>query len=156
MVPEEPIRFGQTALLPYAPELMFDLVADVERYPEFLREYRAVRIRSRDGDTLLVDQVIGLAGIELTLRADARLLRPYAIIVRSSQMLLGDLEIRWDFEPSGTGTRVAFQMALTPPSRFAAGLAELLLQRSASRTLEAFARRAQQLHGQGADRCDSA
>ena len=126
MVPDEPIRFVQSAVLPYAPDLMFDMVADVERYPEFLHEYRAVHIRSRAGDTLQVDQVIGFAGIELTLSAEAKLLRPQSIIVRSSQLLLGDLEIRWDFEPSGTGTRVAFQMALSPPSRFAAGLAEFL------------------------------
>jgi coenzyme Q-binding protein COQ10 len=147
MLHGEPIRYAQSAVLPYPPDLMFDMVADVERYPEFLHEYRAVRIRSRVGDTLQVDQVIGFASIELTLRAAARLLRPESIIVRSSQMLLGDLEIRWTFEPSATGSRVDFQMALTPPSRFAAGLAEFLLTQSATRTLDAFASRAQQLYG---------
>ena len=156
MVHAEPIRYAQSARLPYAPELMFDMVADVERYPEFLHEYRAVRIRSRTGDTWQVDQAIGFASVELTLRAVARLLRPESIIVRSSQMLLGDLEIRWDFEGAGTGTRVDFRMALSPPSRFAAGLAEHLLTKSATRTLEAFAERARQLHGRGADSPESA
>jgi coenzyme Q-binding protein COQ10 len=144
-----PIRYAQSAVLPYAPDLLFDLVADIERYPEFLHEYRAVRICSRTDDTLQVDQVIGFARIELTLHAVARLQRPESIIVRSSQMLLGDLEIRWDFEPSGTSTRVDFHMALTPPSRFAAGLAEYLLMKSATRTLDAFTERAQQIHGCG-------
>ena len=147
MVHGEPIRYAQSAVLPYAPDLMFDMVADVERYPEFLHEYRAVRIRSRAGDTLQVDQVIAFASIELTLRAAARLLRPESIIVRSSQILLGDLEICWNFEPSGTGSRVDFHMALSPPSRFAAGLAEFLLTKSATRTLDAFANRAQQIYG---------
>jgi len=67
---------------------MFDLVADVERYPEFLKEYRAVRIRSHDGDTLHVDQVIGFASIELTLNAVAKLQQPASIIVRSEHLLL--------------------------------------------------------------------
>ena len=147
MVHGEPIRYAQSAVLPYAPDLMFDMVADVERYPEFLHEYRAVHIRSRAGDTLQVDQVIAFASIELTLRAAASLLRPESIIVRSSQMLLGDLEIRWNFEPSGTGSRVDFHMALSPPSRFAAGLAEFLLTKSATRTRDAFANRAQQIYG---------
>ena len=147
MVHGEPIRYAQSAVLPYAPDLMFDMVADVERYPEFLHEYRAVRIRSRAGDTLQVDQVIAFASIELTLRAAASLVRPESIIVRSSQMLLGDLEIRWNFEPSGAGSRVDFHMALSPPSRFAAGLAEFLLTKSATRTLDAFANRAQQIYG---------
>lgn len=144
-----PIRYAQTAILPYGPAQMFDVVADIERYPEFLREYRAVRIVSRSGDLLRVDQVIGFASIELTLRAVAELKRPDSIRVRSSQMLLGDLEIQWDFSPAGEGTRVDFHMALSPPSRFATGLAEFLLSHSAARTLQAFAERADQVHGKG-------
>lgn len=144
----EPIRYAQSAILPYAPELMFDMVADIERYPEFLSEYRAVRIRSWVGDILHVDQVVGLAGLELTVNAVATLQRPQSIIVCSNAMLLGDLEVRWDFEPSGMGSRVDFHMALAPPSRFAAGLAEYLLTRSAARTLQAFAERAQHVYGQ--------
>jgi len=147
----EPIRYAQSAVLPYAPELIFDMVADVERYPEFLQEYRAVHIRSRDGDILHVDQVIGFAVIELTLSAVAKLRRPVSIIVYSDHDLLGALEIRWAFEPAGAGTRVDFQMALTPPTRFAAGLADYLLTRSASRTLQAFVERAQQVYGRGPD-----
>jgi coenzyme Q-binding protein COQ10 len=145
----EPIRFAQSAVLPYAPDLMFDLVADVERYPEFLKEYRAVRIRSHHGDTLHVDQVIGFASIELTLNAVAKLQQPASIIVRSEHLLLGSLEVRWDFAPSGKGSRVDFHMALSPPSRFAAGLAEYLLTKSAMQTLDAFADRAHHLYGHG-------
>ena len=143
----EPIRYTQSAFLPYAPDLVFDMVADVERYPEFLKEYRAVRIRSRVGDTLHVDQVIGFAAFELTLSAVAKLQRPESIIVHSDHGLLGALEIRWIFEAAGAGTRVDFQMALSPPSRLAAGLADYLLTRSAARTIEAFAERAQHVYG---------
>jgi coenzyme Q-binding protein COQ10 len=146
----EPIRYAQSALLPYGPERVFDVVADVERYPEFLTEYRAVRIRSRAGETLHVDQVIGLAAMELTLNAVAILRRPESIIVRSSQGLLGDLEVRWGFAPSDIGTRVDFSMALMPPSRFAARLIGNLLTKSAERTLRAFAARVTQVYGRGA------
>lgn len=141
------IRYAQSAILPYAPERMFDLVADVERYPEFLEEYRDARIRARDGDILHVDQVIGFAFIEFKLSAVATLRRPDLIIVRSRQALLGELEIRWGFEPAAAGTLVQFRMALTPPSRFAAGIAGHLLAKSAARTLDAFAGRARQVYG---------
>jgi coenzyme Q-binding protein COQ10 len=143
----EPIRYAQSAVLPYSPERVFDMVADVERYPEFLEEYREVRIRSQDGDTMQVEQVIGFAAIELTLSAVAKLRRPQSIAVHSDHGLLGKLEIRWGFEPAGAGTRVDFRMALTPPSRFAAVLAEFLLNRTAPRTLKAFAARARQVYG---------
>ena len=38
--------------LPYTPAQMYALVADVERYPEFLPWCRAARITRRDGDVL--------------------------------------------------------------------------------------------------------
>ena len=37
-----------TRVVPYAPEQMFDLVADVRRYPEFLPWCKALRIRSEE------------------------------------------------------------------------------------------------------------
>lgn len=143
----EPIRYMQSAVLPYAPDLVFDMVADIERYPEFLKEFRAVHIRSRSGDTLHVDQVIAFAAVELTLKAVARILRPQSIIIHADHVLLGELEMRWDFMPAGLGTRVDFQMALSASSGFAGGLAEHLLTRSATRTLQAFAERAQHVYG---------
>lgn len=141
------IRHAQSAVLPYAPQRMFDLVADVERYPEFLEEYRQARICSRDGDTLNVEQVIGFAFIEIKLSAVATLRRPHSIIVRSHQALLGELEVHWGFAPVAAGSRVEFRMELTPSSRVAAGIAGHLLTRSAARTLEAFAARARQVYG---------
>ena len=45
--------------LPYTPAQMYALVADVERYPEFLPWCRAARITRRDGDVLYAHLVIG-------------------------------------------------------------------------------------------------
>lgn len=143
----EPIRYMQSAVLPYAPDLVFDMVADIERYPEFLKEFRAVHIRSRNGDTLHVDQVIGFAAVDLTLKAVARILRPQSIVIHADHVLLGALEMRRDFMSAGLGTHVDFRMALSAPSGFAAGLAEHLLTRSVTRTLQAFAERAQHMYG---------
>jgi coenzyme Q-binding protein COQ10 len=143
----EPIRYTQSADLPYGTERMFDLVADVERYPEFLTEYRQVRVVSRSGDTLHVDQVIGFFAVELTLSAVATLRRPESIIVRTQHGLMGDLEVRWSFKPSELGTSVDFGMVLMPSTRFAAGLVGYLLTKSAERTLQAFTKRAQHVYG---------
>jgi coenzyme Q-binding protein COQ10 len=146
--PEAPIRYEQSIDLPYSQIQMFDLVADIERYPEFLDEYREARILSRAGNMLYVDQVIGLPLVNVTLRAEATFNRPEQIVVRSSQSLLGDLEVRWAFSPLQRGAHVDFHMALTPPSRLGAGLAEYLMETSAARTLQAFADRAARLYGE--------
>jgi len=45
--------------LPYPPADLYELVADIEKYPEFLPWCIALRIRNRDGNTLNADMVIG-------------------------------------------------------------------------------------------------
>ena len=44
---------------PFTPDQLFDLVADIERYPEFLPWCVAARVRRRDGNTVWADLVIG-------------------------------------------------------------------------------------------------
>lgn len=54
-------RHTETRNLPYTPDQMYDLVADVARYPEFLPWTAAARVRSRDGtnpEVMLADLII--------------------------------------------------------------------------------------------------
>jgi len=54
---------AEKRVLPYRPEQMFDLVADVERYPVFLPWCLGSRIRSRRDDVIVADLIIGFKGI---------------------------------------------------------------------------------------------
>ncbi|WP_425482693.1 type II toxin-antitoxin system RatA family toxin [Chelativorans xinjiangense] len=47
-------------VLPYDSEVLFDIAADVEQYPEFLPSWKAARITRREGNTYWTDQTIGL------------------------------------------------------------------------------------------------
>jgi coenzyme Q-binding protein COQ10 len=53
----------ETRLLPYSADLMFSIVADVERYPEFLPWCTGLRVLSRvkDGarDVLIAELLVG-------------------------------------------------------------------------------------------------
>jgi coenzyme Q-binding protein COQ10 len=50
---------SERRILPYPPREMFALVADIERYPEFLPWCIAARIRSREDNVVIADLVIG-------------------------------------------------------------------------------------------------
>ncbi|MCV2892328.1 type II toxin-antitoxin system RatA family toxin [Lentibacter sp. XHP0401] len=56
-------KHEETRVLPYSPEQMYELVADVARYPEFLPWCSAARVRSvtpiEGGEEMLADLVIG-------------------------------------------------------------------------------------------------
>lgn len=49
----------ETRILPYTPKQMFDLVADIKRYPEFLPWCSAARIIRDDGETVIAELSIG-------------------------------------------------------------------------------------------------
>jgi coenzyme Q-binding protein COQ10 len=56
-------RLGVSQALPYRREQLFDLAADVERYPEFLPWWLSATVRHRDGEIYSTDQVVGIGPI---------------------------------------------------------------------------------------------
>ena len=57
---------AEKKILPYTAQQMFDLVADVERYPEFLPWCTACRITGRDGNVLTADLTVGFGPLHET------------------------------------------------------------------------------------------
>src|SRR3546814_3605972 len=58
--PNKPMpRHNETRPLPYTPEQMFDLVANVEAYPEFLPWVSAIRVRSDSESEMVADMIVG-------------------------------------------------------------------------------------------------
>ena len=88
--------------LPYSAEQMFDLVADVGRYGEFLPWVMATRVRSDDGTELVADMLVGFSAIreKFTSRVEQR--RPQEELrVHYVDGPLRDLDNRWLFRPLG-------------------------------------------------------
>ena len=96
--------------LPYASEPVFDLVADVERYPEFVPGWRRARIVSRDGNVLMVEQSLGVRGFTLQFRTEAVLDRPRSIRIQTREHPFRFLHQVWRFEPVGdAATRLSLE-----------------------------------------------
>lgn len=134
--------------LPYTPEQMFDLVADVERYPAFLPWWRAARVRRRQGERLIVEQLIGHYGLRWRFTTQTRLERPRRIRVTSQDAPLRHLVILWCFAPAtGGGCRVSFraryELRRLPLRRLAARLFDDVLRQ----VVTAFEARAHAVYG---------
>ncbi len=67
---------AEKRVLPYRPEQLYDLVADVEKYPEFLPWCIGARIRDRQPDVLIADLVIGFKGFRDGFTSRVTLNRP--------------------------------------------------------------------------------
>lgn len=85
-------------LLPYTAENLFDLVADVERYPEFLPWWLKARVRDRKNDTYLTEQKIALGPIRIRFDSKTMLQRPSRIEVSSYDEPFRRLKLSWIFE----------------------------------------------------------
>jgi coenzyme Q-binding protein COQ10 len=94
-------RRAEQHRLPYPAEHMFDLAADVERYPEFLPHWSVVTIRAREGDRLIVDQELDFGIQRLRFTSQASLQRPQRLQIRSSQPPFRTLLIDWRFRSLG-------------------------------------------------------
>ncbi len=67
---------AEKRVLPYRPEQLYDLVADVEKYPEFLPWCVGARVRERQPDVLIADLVIGFKGLREGFTSRVTLNRP--------------------------------------------------------------------------------
>ena len=88
--------YTQRQHLKYAAPQLFDLVADVERYPEFLPWVIASHIRCRHDHTILVDMTI--AAGPLRKRFSTAGVLPHRIDIGSSDALFERFEQRWIFD----------------------------------------------------------
>ena len=90
--------------LPYSAEQLFDLAADIERYPQFLRWWTAATIRERSGQYCRVENTVALGPMRLQFTSAATLLRPERIDVRSTEAPFRRFDLGWRFEPQPEGS----------------------------------------------------
>ena len=137
--------------VPHSAEQMFDLVADVDRYPEFLPLCEALGVRSRkerDGKELLIaDMTVGYKAIRETFTTQVLLNRvELAIDVKYVDGPFRYLDNRWRFEPApGGGSVVVFFIDYEFKSRLLGALMGSMFDRAFRMFAEAFEARADKI-----------
>ncbi len=141
-------RHAEKRVLAYEPARLFDLVADIGRYPEFLPWCVAARVRGREGDVLHADLVIGFRMIRERFTSRVVLRRPDRIDVTYAEGPFRHLENHWTFEPAeGGGTLVDFHVDFEFRSRVLQALIGPLFHEAVRRMVAAFEDRAAVLYG---------
>lgn len=139
---------AEQRILPYKPEQMFDLVAAVDRYPEFLPWCTGARIRSREGNLVVADLVIGFRMFRERFTSKVELHRPHGIDVVYSEGPFRHLENHWKFLPHGEGgCLIDFYVDFEFRSRLLQTTIGLLFNEAVHRMVRAFEGRAVTLYG---------
>ena len=135
-------------LLGYTAGQLFDLVADVDRYPEFLPWWIEARIRKRDGDVYYTDQVVGFGPIREQFGSMTVLRRPDQIEVTSGDPPFKHFNLIWRFNPvSGKGCRVDLKADIEFRSPVLRNAFSWRLAGETRRIIAAFQTRAGQVYG---------
>ena len=140
-------RHNETRRLPYTPEQMFDLVADVARYPEFLPWVSAIRVRSNTDTQVVADMIVGFKGLRETFTSKVDKDRPNRIHVEYLDGPLKYLRNDWIFRPDANGCAVAFTVDFAFKNRVFEMLAGQVFGSALRKMIGAFEDRAAVLYG---------
>ena len=146
-------KYAEQRLLPYMPEQLYTLVADIERYPEFLPWCAGLRVlrREREGgrEILIAEMLVGYKSLRerytsrVVLDKEAR-----TIDVVQTEGVFRALENHWRFTPEGTSARVDFSILFEFKNRMLALAANAVLGPVMLRMSHAFEARAKKLSEQ--------
>jgi coenzyme Q-binding protein COQ10 len=138
---------AEKRFLPYTPEQVFDLVADIERYPEVLPWCVAARVRERNGNVILGDLLIGWRMVREKFTSRVILHRPGRIDVEYAEGPFKYLKNHWLFEPQPGGCLVDFYVDFEFRSHLLQSVIGTLFNEAVRRMVSAFEARAKSLYG---------
>jgi len=135
--------------LPYTPEQLYDLVAGVERYPEFLPWCKAARITKREGDVFYADLVVAFKMFRERFTSKVHVMPKYGIDVEYINGPFRYLNNHWRFERADDGGCILdFYVDFEFRSKILQKLIGLLFEEAVRRMVGAFEARAKALYGE--------
>jgi len=138
---------AEKRFVPYTSQEMYDLVADVERYPQFLPWCLASRIKKREGNVFFADLVVGFKMIRERFTSRVTLTSGERIDVAYTEGPFHYLNNHWIFDPAEGGCMIDFYVDFEFRSAFLQRIMGSLFNEAVRRMVHAFDKRAEQLYG---------
>lgn len=141
-------QHSEKRVITHSPEQLFDLVADVRLYPEFLPWCLAARIREETDEKLVADLIIGFQVFKERFTSHVRLDRQaMEIHVEYAEGPFKYLKNTWKFNPHPDGCEIDFYVDFEFNSRILQTVIESLFTEAVKKMVRAFEQRAHHLYG---------
>ncbi len=131
----------------YRPEQLYDLVADVGKYPQFLPWCVGARVRSHTDTELVADLTIGFGPFRESFTSRVILERPTRIRVSYENGPFRYLNNEWKFASDPKGCRVNFFVDFEFKSRLLQAAIGVVFNEAVRRMVNAFLKRARDVYG---------
>lgn len=139
---------AEKCVLPYTQAQVFDLVADIEKYPQFLPWCASVSIRKREGNVVTADMEIGFKFFREKFTSIVTLEKPGRIDVMYSEGPFKYLNNHWTFTKTTEGyCEISFFVDFEFRSRLLQGLIGSVFDEAVRIMVSAFRKRARELYG---------
>lgn len=150
-------KHHETRQLPYSPAQMFDLVADVPAYPQFLPWVSAIRVRSDGESEMVADMIVGFKGLRESFTSRVVKQRPDSVTVDYLDGPLKYLHNQWLFREDGQGgVLVDFTVDFEFKNRLFEMLAGQMFDKALRKMIGAFEERAAALYAPSGSSSSSA
>ncbi len=144
-------RIARSAIIEHAAEVLYALVERIEDYPQFLPWCREARVHERSAARTVATLTVGLKGLRYAFTTENANLPPSAIDLRLREGPFRHFAAHWRFTPLGErAARIDFSMEYEFAGRVISRALGPLFETIADTMVEAFKRRADELHGQAA------
>ena len=141
-------RIARSAIVEHSAERMFALVDDIESYPGFLPWCRAAKVDQRTEGRVEATLSVGMRGLKQTFSTRNELHPPEAMDMRLLKGPFRHFSAAWRFTPLGSrACQIEYSMRYQFASRTLARLLEPLFDQIADTMVDAFTRRADEIHG---------
>lgn len=139
---------AEKRIVPHSPEQMFDLILDIEKYPEFLPWCSHAHVRSHDKDHLIGDLTIGYKMMSDTYRSKVWFNRPNRIDIEYVDGPFKHLKNHWQFRPlkKGKSCEIDFFIDFEFKSSLFQHLMEYVFNEAVGVMIDAFEKRAKEIY----------
>ena len=138
---------AERKVMAYSAEQLFDLVADVGHYPEFLPWCAGARVRSRTDTELVADLTIGFGPFRESFTSRVELDRPRTVKVHYEHGPFRYLNNTWTFTPDPRGCLVDFHVEFEFRSRVLRAAIGVVFNEAVKLMVGAFLKRARDIYG---------
>lgn len=133
--------------MPYSAKQMYDLVADVSRYGEFLPWVIATRVREDSDTEMVADMLVGFKMLREKFTSKVVKESPRSITVHYVDGPMRDLDNRWEFRDVEGGCELDFNVTFSFRNALFESIAGQYFDRAFRKMVEAFEERAAELYG---------
>ena len=139
--------YGDRKLVGYSPEQLYDLVADVEKYPQFLPWCVGAVVQSRSQSELVADLRIGFGPFRESFTSRVTLEPSHKIQVRYENGPFKYLNNQWVFIADPNGAKVDFWVDFEFRSKLLQKAIGVVFNEAVRRMVGAFLKRARDVYG---------